>query len=260
MTPARWQQIRRVFDGAAGLAPAERTEFLRETCAGDAELRAEVEALLAADERTGSFLSAPAYEVGAELVAGSETGANLGGTPREAALVKTDGHERIGRRQGSANETGTREVAAATASHERRQRNSAGRLRGRPIYFWVTLTFGVVLVCYYAFAFTTLYRYHGVTKDAGFGYGYWAEDDWRVAGVRPGSPADGLLRDGDRILAVNGDRRVAVTGPWLHLRATAASLSTRSRPRSRLTARTRESPPRSYSSPASGASSISRSR
>ncbi|HEY9284399.1 MAG TPA: protein kinase, partial [Pyrinomonadaceae bacterium] len=95
----------------------------------------------------------------------------------------------------------------------------AGRLRGRPAYFWVTITFGVVLVGYYAFAFTTLYRFHGVTKDPGFGYGYWSEDEWRVAGLRPGSEAERVLRVGDRIVAFDGDRRIKVTGPWLRLRA-----------------------------------------
>ena len=44
MTPARWQQIRRVFDEAARRSSEERAEYLREACAGDAELRAEVEA------------------------------------------------------------------------------------------------------------------------------------------------------------------------------------------------------------------------
>ena len=229
MTPARWQQIRRVFDEAARRSQDERAEYLREACAGDAELRAEVEALLAADERTGSFLSAPAYEVGAELIAGGGAGADAGEraanpdeTPR-AAAVETEGRGDAGRLDSDADararETGTRELAARTAIHERQQATLAGRLRGRPVYFWVTITFGVLLVCYYAFAFTTLYRYHGVVKDPGFGYGYWGEDNWQVAFVRPGGPADGVLREGDRILAMDGDRRVKVTGPWLRLRA-----------------------------------------
>ena len=229
MTPARWQQIRRVFDEAARRGPAERAEYLGDACAGDAELRAEVEALLAADERTGSFLSAPAYEVGAELIAGNETGAgadgraaNFNASPR-AAAAETGGRgagERPDSDAGArARETGTREAAAPTALDERPQAAGKSRLRGRPVYFWVTITFGVVMACYYAFAFTTLYRFHGVTKDAGFGYGYWPEDEWRVVFVRPGTPADGQLREGDRIVALDGDRRVAVTGPWLRLRA-----------------------------------------
>lgn len=219
MTPARWQQIRRVFDEAAGRGPEERAEYLRDACAGDAGLRAEVEALLAADERTGSFMSAPAYEVGAELIAAADTAANFSKTPR-AAADEAAGRELIGKRASSDAETAaTRELAAPTANHDQRRTRLAGRLRGRPPYFWVTITLGVVLVCYYAFAFTTLYRYHGLAKDPGFGYGYWSEDNWRVAATRPGSEAARVLREGDRIVAFDGDRRVAVTGPWLRLRA-----------------------------------------
>lgn len=46
MTPERWQQIEQVFTEAAELSPNERGPFLDLACAGDAELRSEVEALL----------------------------------------------------------------------------------------------------------------------------------------------------------------------------------------------------------------------
>ena len=53
LDPARWQRIEgildRVFDAPAG----QRAEILDQACAGDDELRAEVEALLAAEERSG---------------------------------------------------------------------------------------------------------------------------------------------------------------------------------------------------------------
>jgi eukaryotic-like serine/threonine-protein kinase len=56
-TPERWRRSREVFDGAADLPPGpERDGFLARACAGDASLRAEVEALLAADAATTSVL------------------------------------------------------------------------------------------------------------------------------------------------------------------------------------------------------------
>src|SRR5262245_35846364 len=47
MSPDRWQQIKQIFSDALEAAPAERNAFLVEACANDAELRQEVESLLA---------------------------------------------------------------------------------------------------------------------------------------------------------------------------------------------------------------------
>jgi class 3 adenylate cyclase/tetratricopeptide (TPR) repeat protein len=51
MTPERRKLISRAFEQALKLAPAHRSAYLEETFSNDAELRAEVEALLAAHER-----------------------------------------------------------------------------------------------------------------------------------------------------------------------------------------------------------------
>ncbi len=45
--------------------PAERAAYLDEVCAGDAALRARVEALLRSHEQAGNFLEPPAAAVGA---------------------------------------------------------------------------------------------------------------------------------------------------------------------------------------------------
>jgi hypothetical protein len=45
----RWRQIEELFHSAADLAPAERSAFLARACAGDDELRRQVESLLAQD-------------------------------------------------------------------------------------------------------------------------------------------------------------------------------------------------------------------
>jgi len=43
----RWSLIERLFQGAVDRPPSERTEFLKNACAGDEALRLEVESLLA---------------------------------------------------------------------------------------------------------------------------------------------------------------------------------------------------------------------
>jgi serine/threonine-protein kinase len=49
MTPARWQQIKKLLDEAWQRAGEERRAFLDGACSGDPALRAYVDALLAAD-------------------------------------------------------------------------------------------------------------------------------------------------------------------------------------------------------------------
>jgi serine/threonine protein kinase/tetratricopeptide (TPR) repeat protein len=64
-TTGRQDLLRRalaLFQQAAELPPAEREALLREQCAAEPELRRQVEALAAADERAGDFLAAPAAE------------------------------------------------------------------------------------------------------------------------------------------------------------------------------------------------------
>ena len=55
MTPDRWQQLSRLFHEASVHDPGARDTFLTEQCAGDEDLRRDVEALLAARESTLSL-------------------------------------------------------------------------------------------------------------------------------------------------------------------------------------------------------------
>ena len=50
MDPQRWKQLERLFFTAIELEGAERAAYLDEACAGNIELRAELEAMLSADE------------------------------------------------------------------------------------------------------------------------------------------------------------------------------------------------------------------
>ena len=53
LTPERWRQVKRVMEGALDLTTGKRTAFLDAACADDAELRHDVESLLAAAAGTG---------------------------------------------------------------------------------------------------------------------------------------------------------------------------------------------------------------
>jgi eukaryotic-like serine/threonine-protein kinase len=74
MNAKRWNEIEKIFNAALEHEPANREAFLKEVCAEDESLRAEVESLLANDEQAGSLLKVPAMEVVArELATDSAT-------------------------------------------------------------------------------------------------------------------------------------------------------------------------------------------
>jgi non-specific serine/threonine protein kinase/serine/threonine-protein kinase len=60
VTNDRFQRCEELFHSARALAGAAREAFLQEACAGDQDQRREVERLLAAHDRAGSFIEAPA--------------------------------------------------------------------------------------------------------------------------------------------------------------------------------------------------------
>jgi eukaryotic-like serine/threonine-protein kinase len=73
ITHERWQRIKEIFNSAQDCEPAERSEFLNEVCGDDALLREEVEALLTADADNENFLTSPAYEFAAGMLASETT-------------------------------------------------------------------------------------------------------------------------------------------------------------------------------------------
>jgi hypothetical protein len=72
MTPERYQRIQLLADIASKLDPDRRRAYLDEQCAGDEALRRDVERLLAADDRTDSFLEKPAMEKFAGILASDQ--------------------------------------------------------------------------------------------------------------------------------------------------------------------------------------------
>jgi len=66
-TPQRWKEIDRIFAAALEREPSARVAFLAEACAGDEQLRAEVESLLAHDVPE-SLVGRPAVEEATRLL------------------------------------------------------------------------------------------------------------------------------------------------------------------------------------------------
>ncbi|HZI86363.1 MAG TPA: protein kinase [Pyrinomonadaceae bacterium] len=73
-----WQQVKDVFEGALQRRDAERSEFLDQACAGDSELRREVESLLKSHEEAGSFMEVPAVASAAESLIGEQNKLRVG--------------------------------------------------------------------------------------------------------------------------------------------------------------------------------------
>src|SRR5262245_51871364 len=65
----RWEQINRIYDAALEVAEAERSAFVQQSCDGDADLRREVESLLAYDKQAQQFIDRPALQLAAEKLA-----------------------------------------------------------------------------------------------------------------------------------------------------------------------------------------------
>src|SRR2546422_55248 len=82
MNPERSQQIDEIFQVALDLTAGQRIAFLDQACAGDKDLRREVESLISSYEHAGSFIEHPAIEVDARILAtpsvNSLTGQSIG--------------------------------------------------------------------------------------------------------------------------------------------------------------------------------------
>jgi serine/threonine protein kinase len=69
----RWEQIETLLHSALACAPDKRAAFLDHACGGDAELRNELESLLACSAEAESFLKTPALEDAAILIDNTAT-------------------------------------------------------------------------------------------------------------------------------------------------------------------------------------------
>ncbi len=93
MTPERFEEVERVCHAALDQPPAAREAFLDDACRGDADLRAEVESLLAAASGAESLLEPPSSSRGRRSLPGSASGRTRSRRPSARA-----GWARSGRR------------------------------------------------------------------------------------------------------------------------------------------------------------------
>ena len=80
MMPERYRQIGDLYHAALEVDAGERAAFLETACAGDAELRREVESLIASHDEGVDFIASPALAAAAERIAERETDALVGQT------------------------------------------------------------------------------------------------------------------------------------------------------------------------------------
>ncbi len=92
---SRWQRLEALFYEALDLEPSLREAFLDRSCAGDADLRREVEKLLRASGETVGFLHQPVREAAREMV--SESGDAAGLRMGAYRLIRTLGEGGMGR-------------------------------------------------------------------------------------------------------------------------------------------------------------------
>jgi eukaryotic-like serine/threonine-protein kinase len=65
----RWQQVEQLYHLTLDQTADERADFLVNACAGDEELRREVESLLFYEDRAKDFIESPALDVAAKMLA-----------------------------------------------------------------------------------------------------------------------------------------------------------------------------------------------
>ena len=72
MERERWENLVRLHSAALEQEESQRSGFLREACAGDEDLRREVESLLAYEKKGEGFMETPALEAAAKELAGEK--------------------------------------------------------------------------------------------------------------------------------------------------------------------------------------------
>ncbi len=92
MDADRWKKIEELYHAVRKLDAGERRAFLQQACAGDEELRREIESLLACENDAKGFLNEPAMEQAAESLAAEQA---WGGSSDKSMIGRSISHYRI---------------------------------------------------------------------------------------------------------------------------------------------------------------------
>ena len=118
MKPERWQQIEQLYDRALEMEESRRASFLREACAGDDDLRRELEQLLAEGRPAESFMEQPALREIAHDFAATAGSSWLGrqiGNYEFVSLVGGGGMRELLQHQGEPGDGGSLPAGAQAA-------------------------------------------------------------------------------------------------------------------------------------------------
>jgi predicted ATPase len=96
MDAERWKRVDELLHSALAVPSDRRDEFLRQECAGDAQLEQEIKSLLTSHRNLGGFLERPAIKVAAQTIA--QTQAREAG---DSMLGRTISHYRVVGKLGS---------------------------------------------------------------------------------------------------------------------------------------------------------------
>ncbi|HSK72294.1 MAG TPA: serine/threonine-protein kinase, partial [Pyrinomonadaceae bacterium] len=130
MNSERWQKVKGLFDSATAVAPAERAEFLENACGADAELRLEVEKLLASYEDAESFMESPAAEDFASLIVEKSEKPESGESVGHYEIIEQIGEGGMGEVFSAKDVTLNRKVALKLlAAHITEDKNRVSRFR-----------------------------------------------------------------------------------------------------------------------------------
>jgi eukaryotic-like serine/threonine-protein kinase len=72
MPNTHWENLKKIFEAAIALPPAERADYLNRVCDGDDSLRQAVDSLIKSHEESANFVDRPAYQAAAEMLLDSQ--------------------------------------------------------------------------------------------------------------------------------------------------------------------------------------------
>ena len=87
----RWHEVEHLYHLALARDPNERSAFLADACAGDNELRREVESLLAYEPEAKDFIETPALELAAQMMADEHSAMVTGQTINQYKIISPIG-------------------------------------------------------------------------------------------------------------------------------------------------------------------------